>query len=98
LNKSGVAGGNVCNSNIELIRGVSLHLLSNITEIETIATGTGVRIRRHLNRKYGKGRWRKLKGIATLQLADGTVARAEIHWFEAHGIGRKDFKIKRILG
>ena len=46
---------------------------------------------------YGKGRWRKMKGIATVQLADGTICEAEIHWFEAHGIGRKDFKIKRVI-
>ncbi len=71
-------------------------ILSEIRDIETIATGQGVYIRRYLDRMYGKGRWRKRKGIATVQLADGTVGQAEIHWFEAHGIGRKDFKIKRI--
>ncbi len=54
-------------------------------------------IRRYLDRTYGKGRWRKRKGRATVQLADGTVCEAEIHWFEAHGIGRKDFKIKKVL-
>jgi hypothetical protein len=56
-----------------------------------------VYIRLYLDRTYGKGRWRKRKGRATVQLADGTVGEAEIHWFEAHGVGRKDFKIKRIL-
>jgi len=74
-----------------------LDILSDITDIETIASGRGVYIRRYLERTYGKGRWRKMKGIATVQLADGTICEAEIHWFEAHGIGRKDFKIKRIL-
>ena len=72
-------------------------LLSEIRDIETIASGRGVRIRQHLERTYGLGRWRKMKGIATVELEDGTICEAEIHWFEAHGIGRKDFKIKRIL-
>jgi hypothetical protein len=72
-------------------------LLGEIKDVETIASGRGVYIRRYLERTYGKGRWRKRKGRATVRLADGTVEEAEIHWFEAHGIGRKDFKIKRIL-
>jgi hypothetical protein len=72
-------------------------ILSEITDIETIAAGRGVHIRRYLNRVYGRGRWRKLKGIATVELADGTICEAEIHWFEAHSIGRKDFKIKRVI-
>ena len=71
--------------------------LGEIKDIETIATGRGVYIRRYLDRTYGKGRWCKRKGRATVQLADGMVCEAEIHWFEAHGIGRKDFKIKRVL-
>ncbi len=72
-------------------------LLGEIRNIETIASGQGVHIRRHLDRVYGKGKWRKLKGFATVELADGTIGEAEIHWFEAHGIGRKDFKIKRMM-
>lgn len=76
---------------------MEFEILGEIQDIETIATGQGVYIRRYLDRMYGKGRWRKRKGRATVQLADGTVEKAEIHWFEAHGIGRKDFKIKRIL-
>ena len=72
-------------------------ILGEIKNIETIATGRGVHIRRHLERTYGKGRWRKRKGRATVQLADDTICEAEIHWFEAPGIGRKDFKIKRIV-
>lgn len=75
----------------------SFNLLSEIRDVETIASGRGVRIRRHLERTYGRGRWRKMKGFATVELADGTIGEAEIHWFEAHGIGRKDFKIKRML-
>lgn len=68
-----------------------------IVNVETIASGKGVRIHRYLERVYGKGRWRKMKGTATLELSDGTICETEIHWYEAHGIGRKDFKIKRIL-
>jgi hypothetical protein len=56
-----------------------------------------VYIRRYLERAYGKGHWRKMKGLATVRLTDGTICEAEIHWFEAHGIGRKDFKIKRAI-
>ena len=72
-------------------------ILGEIRNVETIAAGQGVYIRRYLERSYGKGRWRKMKGEAMVRLADGTVCEAEIHWFEAHGIGRKDFKIKRAI-
>lgn len=76
---------------------MEFEILGEIRNIETIATGQGVYIRRYLERTYGKGRWRKRKGRATVYLAEGTVCEAEIHWFEAHGVGRKDFKIKRVL-
>ena len=72
-------------------------ILGEISDIETIAEGRGVYIRRYLERAYGKGRWRKMKGIGTVKLADTTICEAEIHWFEAHGIGRKDFKVKRVI-
>ena len=72
-------------------------ILSEIRDVETIAAGKGVYIRRYLERSYGKGRWRKMKGFATVRLADGTLCEGEIHWFEAHGIGRKDFKIKKVV-
>ncbi len=74
-----------------------LVILSEITNIETVAAGRGVYIREHLERTFGKGRWRKMKGTATVELAEGTICEAEIHRFEAHGIGRKDFKIKRVI-
>lgn len=76
---------------------IEFKILGEIRDIETIATGRGVNIKRYLERTYGTGRWRKMKGIATVRLADGTNCEAEIHWFEAHGIGRKDFKIKRVI-
>lgn len=75
-----------------------IEIIGEITEVKTIAVGRSIRELDRLQRIYGKGRWRKLKGIATVRLPDDTTIFAEIHWYEAHGIGRKDFKIKRILG
>jgi len=75
----------------------SFKILGEIRNIEMIAAGRGIHIRRYLERIYGEGRWRKMKGVALVRLLDGTICDAEIHWFEAHGIGRKDFKIKRII-
>ena len=63
-------------------------IVGELVAVETIARGTGVRIRHFLNQTYGRGDWRKRKGIALIRYADGQMARAEIHWFEAHGIGR----------
>ena len=76
---------------------IEFEIVGEIRETETIAVGRGVHIRRYLDRVYGRGRWRKMKGIATVRLANGTICEAEIHWFEAHGMGRKDFKIKRVM-
>lgn len=73
-------------------------ILGEIRSVETIASGRGVYLRRFLDRTYGAGRWRKRKGIATLRLGDGAICEAEVHWFEAHGIGRRGVKIKRVLG
>ena len=69
-------------------------ILGDITAIETIATGRAIREVARLRKQYGTGRWRKLKGIAAVRLRDGTVHTAEIHWYEAHGIGRKEYKLK----
>ena len=76
---------------------MTFEILDNIRDIETIAMGRGVYVRRRLNRVHGKGRWRKRKRVATVKLDDGTVCDSEIHWFEAHGIGRREFKIEKIL-
>ena len=76
---------------------MEFEIIGPITEIETIAIGHSIRELPRLRRIYGSGRWRKRKGVATVRLADGTVCRAEIHWYEAHGIGKREFKIKRIL-
>ncbi|MFN8443315.1 MAG: hypothetical protein U0175_21240 [Caldilineaceae bacterium] len=71
--------------------------LSELFEIEVIAKGSGVKIRHYLQKKYGKGRWRKLKGKAIIQYFDGKIVEAEIHWFEATGIGRVEDKAIRDL-
>jgi hypothetical protein len=72
-------------------------IVGRIRNAETIATGRSVRIRKHLIQKFGAGRWRKMTGEATIRLEDGTLERAELHWFEAQGIGRVYFKRKRNL-
>lgn len=79
--------------------GWALHfeIIGELTEIETIAVGKSIRHLARLQKRYGKGRWRKMKGIAEVRLSTGGVRRAEIHWYEAHGIGRKRFKIKGFL-
>jgi hypothetical protein len=76
---------------------MDFEILSDITEIKRIAVGTGIRDLAKLRRKYGRGRWRKLKGVATIRLRNGRIRLAELHWYEAHGIGRKDVKRKRYL-
>ena len=73
-------------------------IIGEISRIESIAAGRSVRERARLRKFYGGRRWRKLKGLATVELPDGSTARAEIHWYEAHGIGRREMKIKRLLG
>jgi len=72
-------------------------IVGTITGVETIAVGTSVRIRAALRKAHGDGRWRKLKGIATIRLANGRIRRVELHWYEAHGVGRRDMKIKRYV-
>ena len=71
--------------------------VGKITDVEPIATGKGVRVRQLLVKRFGRGRWRRLKSIGRVRLEDGTVRVAELHWFEAHGIGRKKLRIKRFL-
>jgi hypothetical protein len=77
---------------------MKFEIVGRIANVEVIASGSGVRTRRLLRKAYGSGRWRKLKGIATVRLPNGALRRIEIHWYEAHGIGRKDVKIKEYLG
>jgi hypothetical protein len=72
-------------------------IIGEIAGIATIASGRSIRERKRLWKIHGKGRRRKKKGFATVKLSDGTMCKAELHWYEAHGIGSKEFKIKRIL-
>jgi hypothetical protein len=72
-------------------------VIGAISDVEVIATGAGVRERKRLWRAYGRGSWKKLKGIASIKLGGGAAGMAELHWYEAHGIGKKEFKIKRFL-
>lgn len=76
---------------------MNFEIIGKIEDIETIAVGSSIRDLSRLRRQYGAGRWRKLKGAAMVRLANGRICRAEIHWYEAHGVGRKKFKIKRYL-
>lgn len=72
-------------------------IIGSITNVETIAVGSSIRELDRLRERFGNGRWRKLKGIATVQLDDGSISEAEVHWYEAHGIGKRKMKIKRFL-
>lgn len=75
---------------------MDFEIIGQVREIETIATGPAIRDLPRLRKFYGRGRWRKMKGLATIRLPNGSVREAEVHWYEAHGIGRKEFKIKRL--
>ncbi len=77
---------------------MDFEIIGEIRNIEPIARGKGIQDRTRLQKHYGRVRWRKLKGFATVRLADGTVHTAELHWYEAHGIGRKEIKLKQLLG
>ena len=77
---------------------MDFEVIGDIADVETFATGRSIRELPRLRKAYGAGRWRKRKGVAQIRLADGAIRRAEVHWYEAHGIGRKELKIKRFLG
>jgi len=76
---------------------VQWRIVSPIQDIEIIAVSRSIRELRRLRKGYGGENWRKLKGVATVELADGRTARAEVHWYECHGVGRREPKIKRFL-
>ena len=75
-------------------RGVRFEVVGTIEQIETMAAGPGVKVQSSLRKTYGRGRWRKLKGVATVRLRNGKLRRVELDWYEAHGIGKRDMKIK----
>jgi len=76
---------------------MDFELVGDLTDVETTATGREIRELLRLRRLYGKGRWRKMKGSARIRLRNGRIRLAELHWYEAHGIGKKEFKRKRYL-
>jgi len=76
---------------------MSYEIVGDITQVETIAVGTKIRELSRLRRLYGRGRWRKMKGVAMVRLRTGRIRRAELHWYEAHGIGRREIKRKRYV-
>ena len=73
-------------------------IIGEVTEIEIIAVGSSIRDIAYIRKQYGRGRWRKLKGVAMVRLSNERIRQAEIHWYEAHGIGKRKLKIKRFLG
>jgi hypothetical protein len=76
---------------------VSFDIVGEIAGVETIAIGGGIRELNRLRRAYGLARWRKRKGVALVRLSDGAVCKAEVHWYEAAGVGTKELRIKRLL-
>jgi len=76
---------------------VYFEIIGDIDEIETIAFGGRIRDIMRLRKQFGPGRWKKLKGVAKVRLQNGRISKAELHWYEAHGLGRRKMKIKRIL-
>jgi len=76
---------------------MKFEIVGRIVEVEVIASGSAVRVRRVLRKAYGVQRWRKMKGVAIVRLPNGALRRVELHWYEAHGVGRRDVKIKTYL-
>jgi len=75
----------------------NFEIVGEVGDIEPIALGKAIREIVGLEHQYGEGRWRKLKAVATVRLINGTIRKAEIHWYEAHGIGKRKMKIKRFV-
>jgi hypothetical protein len=76
---------------------MDFEVVGELADVDAIATGRVIRELPRLRRLYGKGRWRKMKGVARIRLRNGRLRLAELHWYEAHGIGKKEFKRKRYL-
>ena len=76
---------------------MDFEIIGNIEAVEVIAVGSKIRVLAYLQKVHGRGRWRKLKGIAGVRIPNGEIRRVELHWYEAHGIGRRDMKIKQYL-
>ncbi len=76
---------------------MGFEIIGAIRNAQTFATGLSIRDLPRLRRRYGRGRWRKRKGVATVRLDDGLITEAELHWYEATGVGKKEIRIKRLL-
>ena len=76
---------------------MDFEIIGPIRDLQTIATSRSIREPARLQRLYGRGRWRKRKGVATVRLPDGFISQVEVHWYEATGIGKRELKIKRLL-
>jgi len=76
---------------------VNFDIIDEITNVATIAKGSGIRELNRLRRFYGLGNWKKMKGVAHIRLLSGKIKLAELHWYEAHGVGKKEIKRKRYL-
>jgi hypothetical protein len=76
---------------------MQFEVVSPLSNVEVVASGPGVRVRAYLRKIYGHGRWRKKKGAATVRFPNGALRAVELHWYEAHGIGERELKIKRYL-
>jgi len=76
---------------------MDFEIIGNIEAVEVIAVGSKIRVLAYLQKVHGRGRWRKLKGIASVRIPNGEIRYVELHWYEAHGIGRRDIKIKQYL-
>ena len=76
---------------------MNFEIIGDITDIEPMAVGRSIREVARLRKQYGRGRWRKLKGLALIRLANGRIRRVEIHWYEAHGVGKREIKRKRYV-
>lgn len=76
---------------------MDFEIISDLMNVETFASGRRIRNIKLLNKNYGFAKWRKRKGVALIRLIDGSEVLAELHWYEATGIGRKDMKVKWIL-
>jgi len=76
---------------------MKFELIGRIEDVEIIAVGGQIRDLQKIRKKHGRGRWRKLKGIGRIRLPNGAERQAELHWYEAHGIGKKEMKVKELL-
>ncbi len=76
---------------------MTFEVVGAVEQVETIAAGPSLKLRSFLRKTYGPARWRKMKGVATVLLSNGQLRRVELHWYEAHGVGRRDLKIKRYV-